>query len=268
MNHIIVPTDFSNNAHKALNYAVNLANHFDSTIHLIHVYEVRSRAGMLINVRDFMQKDAEQQLSAQLQAVKKQLLPHTALKAKAVEGQAVDRICAYAKNVGAELIVMGTQGASGLKEIFVGSNTAGVIRKSEIAVLAVPNGFVYRPFKKVVLALDDQIVTTPDVLAPLIQIADTYKASVSVLHVEQPGQNSPAIDKGVDVFLDKIPHQFHTIQSDSINEGINGFVEEQEADLLCMIQRERSFIERLFHSSSTRREVFDSPVPLLILHDY
>ena len=51
----------------------------------------------------------------------------------------------------------------------------------------------------------------------------------------------------------------------NINDGINAFVAKQEADLLCMIRRKRSFVENLFHVSVTEKEIFDSPVPLLVL---
>ena len=59
----MVPTDFSNNAKNAIDYAINIGNYFESEIHLLHTFEVPGSTGMLISVRDFVLKDAEDQLA-------------------------------------------------------------------------------------------------------------------------------------------------------------------------------------------------------------
>ena len=75
MKKILVPTDFSTPAYNALEFAIHLANHFGGHIELIHVYEVIHKTGMLKSVRDFMQRDAEEQLSRVVKLVKAQLFP-------------------------------------------------------------------------------------------------------------------------------------------------------------------------------------------------
>ena len=71
----------------------------------------------------------------------------------------------------------------------------------------------------------------------------------------------------IELYFSKLPHQFHLINNDSINAGVNKFVDEIEADMLCMIRRKRNFLAELFHTSITRKEAFHSHVPLLILQD-
>ncbi len=265
MQKIIVPTDFSTLARQALHYAIQLANHFDAEVHLLHFYEVRSRAGMLMNIRDFMRRDAEDNLAQEVAAVKTRMLPHAGLVARAVEGPTVDSIIAYAGSVKADMIVMGTQGASGLREIFLGTNAAGVLRKSKFPVLVIPRDCEYHPFRKVGLAIDDEILLHADILQPLLNIAKEYKAPIDLLHVDAPQGATKVLDPGYELAMEGTLHQSHRIANDNIHAGLKELVEEHKIDLLGMIRRQRSFIERLFQGSRTRREAFDSEVPLLIL---
>ncbi len=264
MKNIVVPTDFSPNANNALQYAINIANHFDSTIHLVHAFEVISSTGTLVSVRKYLLDDAKGGLEKTKQAVENSLFHHTTLTIKALEGSTIEMIGAYAKRVDADLIVMGTQGASGLKEVFLGSNASGVVQRSTIPVLVVPSGHSYRPFKRIVLAVDEEVVADDSPLIPLKNLAKEYKSRIEILHVDRSNPME-AIDCGIGETLGRIPHQTYSVRHNNVNEGINYFIDEVGADLLCMLRRERSFWERLFHRSAIRKETFSSPVPLLVL---
>ena len=161
---------------------------------------------------------------------------------------------------------MGTQGASGLKEIFMGSMTVGVINKSEVPVLAIPSGYPYQPLKEITLAIDSEILRTSDVVDPLINLANTYSAHISILHVDKT-KKVVGVDAGVDIYLSDVNHSYHLIKDYNINDGIDRFVLKSDSNLLCMVHRKRGFLDKLFHKSVTDKEAFNSPVPLLALHD-
>jgi len=266
MKNIIVPTDFSKNANNALRFAINIANHFESNIHLIHVYNIPTQTGMVKSIKDFMEKDAEKGLTKTVVENKDRLFHKTNIISKAFEGFTDSAITNYGKAINADLIVMGTQGASGLKSVFLGSNTTAIIKNSETPVLVVPNDCKYRPFKDITLAVDHEIVGSDTVVAPLLELAEKYKSHINVLHVDKELVGE-AIDTGVDFFLTNVPHSYNTIYESNIKKGIDNFVEKIDANLLCMIHRKRGFFENLFHRSVVNREAFDSPVPLLVLYD-
>lgn len=266
MKKIIVPTDFSANAWNALKYAVNIANQFGSELHVVHAYEVVSTTGMLKSIRDYMDKDALEGLDA----TEKELVPYlkvgTSIKTKALEGQTADRVCSYAKNVKGDLIVMGTQGASGLKAIFMGSNALAVIKKSEIPVLAIPNNAKLQNLDKMALAIDSEVVAQSDLLSPLTTLARQFNAKVDIVHVVKE-EALVTVDAGVDIYLSEVPHEFFVLESDNIKEGIDEFIEKKDSGLLCMIRRDRGFIGNLFHGSVTQKELFDCKIPLLIINE-
>ena len=149
MHSILVPTDFSENTQTALSYAIDLANHFSCKLILFNTYKLKHRAGMYIGVERMMRKESREQMAQLIRTVRPKLKGNTTLEGKVAKGEAVSTIIRAAKKLKVSLIVMGTQGASGLKEVFIGSTTNGVIKGSKIPVLAIPAGFEYRPLKTI-----------------------------------------------------------------------------------------------------------------------
>ena len=267
MKTILVPTDFSPNAEHALRFAINIANHFESRIVLINAYNPQSQTGMFKSVRDFMRHDSEEQLGKLVDRYRNGLFHDTSMEAKAIEGPMVDVVKSLAQQIGAELIVMGTQGASGLKEIFFGSNTEAVIQKANCPVMAIPSDFQYHAFRRIVFAVDSLDVSSAMVLEPLSLLAQSYRARVDVLHFAAEAV-SVGIDPSIDIYLQDVERSFHQYTNvQNVVTSIDEFVRACDADLLCMIRRKRSFFSRMFHTSATRQEVFHSKIPLLIIQD-
>ena len=267
MKNILVPTDFSKNAESALLYAAEIANKFGSKITLLNTFKVYSSAGMFLSVESYMEKDAAKQMLATIHRVEPRLKGGATIESKIVRGDAVPVITDLAEKGGFNLIIMGTQGASGLKEIFTGSITNGVMKQTHTPVLAIPNGYQYQPVNTIVFAVDEAGISHPGVTAVLVKLARAFEAKVHVFH-QGLSSKDDGIDPTVDIFLDGIPHSFHyELDEQNINESINGFVGDYQANLLCMVRRQRGFLEEVFHVSATTREVFNSPAPLLILHD-
>jgi len=266
MKKILIPTDFSDNANNALRYAINIANYFEAEVHVLHVYAPLSLTGSYDDIREYIKENSERDLSDNLRLFKDTLWGRTQLKGRAISGNIRDVICSIAQHEKMDLVVMGTQGASGLKEVFLGSNTSAVMKKIEVPLLAVPSRFTYRPIKDITFGVDSGIVTKSEILKPLIEIAKAYKAIVKVMHLETE-KMIVGYDPGIDISLKGVKHSFHKIiGSNDTNGVINLFVLEEKSDMLCLIRRKRSFWENLFHTSVTLKEVFDSPVPLLVLH--
>src|SRR5690606_37930994 len=84
-----------------------------------------------------------------------------------------------------DLIVMGTQGASGIREVFLGSNTSAVLNFAALPLLAVPEGCKNCPLKTIVFAVDDLDIPFAESLQPLIKLARGVKARILVYHLEK-----------------------------------------------------------------------------------
>lgn len=267
MKHIVVPTDFSKYAACALDYAIHIANQMDeSIIHLVHVYSVPGATGLRAEAHQFLRRQIDEAMEAIKSKVGSSLFKQTKMKMRAIEGFPIETITNYANALEADYVVMGTQGLTGLKSIFLGSNTVGVMKQCKRPIIVVPETTKYRGFKNIALALDQDVISNSDVLEPLVTLGKQFNSKIKVMHVE-PVKTLATVDAGVDIYLSDFQPTFYFVEDQDINRGINRFVEVQHIDLLCMVQRQRSFLHRLLFESVTKIEAFNSPVPLLVLHD-
>jgi nucleotide-binding universal stress UspA family protein len=267
MKRILVPTDFSEHSDNALSYALAIANAFGSELTLLHLYKVYSTSGMFVSIESYMKEDAAAQMLERVRKIEARLEGEARIVTKIGRGEAVNMIAEIAEKSDHDLIIMGTKGASGLEEIFVGSTTNGVLKQSRRPVLAIPGNFKFRILRNIVLTLDEGTISHVGILMPLVKLARRFGARVLVYH-KDAGPKDAGMDSSIQIFLDDVKHSFHyQLDSDRLNKSINDFVKENSADLLCMIRRQRGFLKEIFHVSTTTKEVFDSPVPLLVLHD-
>ena len=267
MKKILVPTDFSRCSMNALGYAVDIANQFGCKITLLHSYKLFSTAGMFVSVGKYVEKDAAEQLLNIVNKVEPKLRNGASIESRLTQGEAVSTIGKLADKSRYDLIIMGTKGASGIKEIFTGSITNGVIKAAETPVIAVPEDFDYQPIDKIVFAIDRQGISSPAVTSTLTKLVKGVGAEVLVFH--QSSNLSPrSVSSSLELFLDGVNPSYHyELNSDDVLDSISNFVEECSAGLLCMVRRKRGFLENVFHKSATSKTVFNSPVPLLVLKD-
>ena len=137
---ILVPADFSDDAGAALDLALDLGKRLGATVHLLHVYhrpvEMLSPYGVALppTVDREIRESAEKRLTVELERAKKSGVE---CAAHVREGVAGFEIAETAKELGADLIVMGTRGLSGLKHVLFGSVAERTVRTAECPVLSV-----------------------------------------------------------------------------------------------------------------------------------
>lgn len=138
---LLVPTDFSENAGQALQYAKEIARGTSATVHLLHVVEPvvypADWSYAQVGFADIEQElfdNAEKELAAQAGTLRDE---GVAVVTKVVRGRASDEICGYAKENGISIIAIGTHGRSGLEHFLFGSTTERVLRKAPCPVLSV-----------------------------------------------------------------------------------------------------------------------------------
>lgn len=134
--HILIPTDFGEPSQLALQHAIGLAQTFGAKLTLLHVYGIPT-VYYPDNVSWPLQelgKAAQTSLDSAVAAVRKQVPEATG---RVEVGDPRDRILAYAKLCGADLIVIGTHGRRGVAHLVLGSVAEWVVRMSPVPVLTV-----------------------------------------------------------------------------------------------------------------------------------
>ena len=165
MKTIVVPFDFSPNARTALSSALQLAKATASPVLVVHIvhespYKLAAASNeaemnRLIRKGEMEQTTALQHEITEIQQLLSLKFHQGQVNAKAVyHPLIVEKIIALAAEEDAGMIVMGTHGATGLKKVLFGSNTAHMISRSPIPVLAIPVDYAWKTVEKIVYASD------------------------------------------------------------------------------------------------------------------
>jgi len=265
MKKILVPVDFSDASSNALSYAVALFGASNLEITALHIYGVKSSGALLMkNIDGVLEKDAKKKMQELLDGMQKEY-PDVVFKAKLTKSDAIPTIAALGDSGEYDFIVMGTKGASGLKEVFMGSVAGGVVSKTSAPVIVVPKGHSFRPLEKIVFAVNDDSFSDDSVIAPLRHIATLHQSKIKVLHIAD--EQTPQIDKALSAIEDLNPSVDYAFGTGNINKDLNDYLSKDFSGLVCMIRTKKGFMERLLDESVTLKQTFNSAVPLLILHD-
>jgi len=137
---ILVPVDFSGDSARALEYAIELAREFQATIHILHSYPIHvggiAPYGMV--VPESFERDCRDAAARRLgEWQEKTTAEGVAAEATVTPVFACEAIAKHAEDLGADLIVMGTRGLTGLKHVLLGSVAERTIRTAPCPVLTV-----------------------------------------------------------------------------------------------------------------------------------
>lgn len=270
---ILVPTDFSTNAGKAAEYAVQLSNHLGSDILLYHATHIPVSAigeMAVTGIPDDIEEDSRQRLKE----LKENLQVKYDIKnidTLTSSGFAVEEITGTVKKRGIDLVVMGTKGASGLAAVLIGSNTASVIENCPAPVLAIPEKAEFKKPAKVLFATNyaDNDFQTLFLLAEMFK---PFNSEILVVHVEDNRGTEPE-RKMLSWFQDQlqtnIPYDkfsFHLIDNKNPEAAIQDFVALHAIDVVAVSTRRRGFFEKLTSRSLTRKLAYHTDIPLLAFH--
>jgi nucleotide-binding universal stress UspA family protein len=272
MNKILVPTDYSDQAHNATDYAVKLAEKFNASILLFHAFHVPvpTMESTIILSLDDIEQENEQRLRKEAARVNSQY-NNINVDAVCKVGFAEEAIVTTSKEKGCDLIVMGSSGASGIEEVLIGTNTAGVIERSKCPILVVPETYRFKAPKNILFAYDYHEINSTNELKTLLDIAKSFGATIQILHIDKPGEETDAKNAASGIKLDHLlegyKHEMFFMQHDDVEEAILDFVKQKSSDMVVMMPHKHGFFSRLFHTSSTVKMAFHTHVPLLCLPD-
>lgn len=274
MKHILFPTDFSDNSVQAFPYALDIAYLLDAELVIFNAYKLpHSKSNVMVSIVDRMEEDSLHSLKKlKDESLSQMKYKHLKITTTSRAGGFVSLIPKVANEFHSDLIVMGTKGASSLKEMFIGSNTLDVIQSTKIPILTVPEKAQNRKVDKIAMAVDLKKINNPEQLKPLLEMAKICQATIEFVHVMHPDEEDSTQDRfNQIVFLEKfaseIPSNINIITETDIIEGLSRYVETEKPDMLAMLSRKHTLFERLFTQSITNKLSFRSEIPLLVMDE-
>lgn len=170
--------------------------------------------------------------------------------------------------VACDMIVMPTKGAKGLDRLW-GSRTESVVRDAIVPVVVLPIGATLEEIKKIILAVDYTDERCDHRLLPLLHIADQMKTEIDVLTINrkesQFSRKEKLQRKQLKYRLEEFPHRFSHHFESEVGEGLIKYARDHKASLIAIMPHDYHFVESLFHESLSRKMIYESPIPLLIL---
>lgn len=272
MKKILFPTDFSKISLNAFEYAIRFASKINAQIITLHVYDLPTVTTMenydfllqtyyLTELSEFENYKSE---VPKLRKIAEKLhLGHVPMSHILQQGSPKEAILAAAKYEQPDYIVIGTKGASGLKEVFLGTIAERVINESKVPVLAIPQEAKFRGIKKVLYITQLENLEM-DMLLKVCRLAEAFMAGVDVLQIK------PYREEEEDMLLTKWSTHFKneqvrfTILHSTTSEGvIADYIDTNKIDIAALVVHHKDFWQRQFLFSLARNMAYHTTVPLL-----
>lgn len=273
---ILFPTDFSNRAEKALEEAISFCDKTRGELLIYHVYhrpysETGSSADMEAKTSKLEMQIEKKFLGLEKNHKHLHKIKHGFRKEL---GSSIEKIVALANEDHIDLIISATKGAKGFGELW-GTKTEKIIKEVNIPVLIIPDDSSIDGLKKIGLTCDYSNKTVYESLEMLIDLAEHFTSNVDVISLNQDVMDMAKDDnqtseenrnrKLVRSLLEDVDTSFDFTFNEDVERGILEYCRENEIDLIAILPKHYSFFQKLFHISLTKKMIFHSPIPLLVL---
>ena len=167
-----------------------------------------------------------------------------------------------------DLIVMGTKGATGAKEIFLGTNTLHTIKRAKCAVIAVPEDFTYEAPKEILFPTDFNFSIKNKFLPLLRSICTKQISRLNILNVyfgDPLTDEQEKVKEALDSYFKKSAHLFHITKHVDVVEAVEEFQIRYKINFIVMVHNKHAFFENLLFKPVIKQLVCHTRVPFMVL---
>ncbi|MFC3199788.1 universal stress protein [Parapedobacter deserti] len=273
MKTILVPTDFSENAFVAAEYACSLANESKQKVQLLHVYIAlysgyREEGNSVKQIRWAETESAEAMKN--LVANLSRQFPEVDVEGECIKGFMIEVVADKLQKGESSLVVMGTKGVTNITESLLGSTTYEVIKKSPVPVLVVPMDAPEFSFRRIgfFTACDDQEL---DALLALQQ-AINLRPQLSMLHFYKADEKAPEKELGrwqrkvEEAYPDwRVSCKAVAVEKVDVN-AVTQTAKSEGLNLLVFARPSKSFFQKVFEPSLTKAIANYPTIPSLFIN--
>lgn len=279
MKKILALTDFSDNAMKACLYSADIAQKSGAVIYLLHVIEpVTDRIRQPYPLHERLEEEIIKNRMSELRAVRKSMLrnfPLIQVESELATGTVTTSILDFAIKKEVDLIIMGTKGATGLKEFFLGSVATDTIVQTSLPVLTIPDLYKIEEPDAILFATNHFEENT-GLLKSIIELAKLFSATIhTVVFVDANTaneftyvHNTSKLNHYMTFLTSSFPDvsfKGEVLSGENFEQTIESYDEKNEVDIIAMITYPKSFWEKLLNKSVTKKMAFHSKIPVLAI---
>lgn len=276
MKNILLPTDFSENSWNAIVYAAKLFKDHECRFHLLNAYtpQIYHVEYILVEPAQFGLGDAiKENALKQLSDFKNKMLntfknPKHNIETIASFNTLISEMKDIIEDKNIDYVVMGTKGATGIKEILFGSNTVHAFKNMKCPIIAIPDGFSFEKPHEVLFPTDYKIDYKDYHIKPIIGITSLFNTRVNILHATYGYDLSETQKKNkqkLETYFKNTSQLFHSVSGQTVQEAIDNFQLKAKINLLVMINNKHSFFENLFFKNTINQIGFHLNIPFLVI---
>lgn len=277
MQHILIPTDFSKNAWNATSYALKFFKGQKVSFHFLHI-DISMQVNDSLDLHSAgptFKKEISKELKLKMKNWIQQVYTccpnpkHTYIES-IIQSTFIEGVRSYIKNHTIEFVIMGTKGASGIKEMTIGSKTGSVITRVRTPILVIPEEATFKKPLNIGFPTDFNLKYNQKVINTLITVAEEHKSAIRVLRVaqtEKPLDNTQINNKELLNELLNNRHSFHEIENPNLENGIQTFVTTLKIDFIAMVAKNLNFYQRILFKPQVEKISYHINIPFLILHE-
>lgn len=271
---ILIPTDFSDNAWRATEYALNLYAGKECTFYFLNSMSLAhsdSRSYITAKYLETLKETSENGLNAwKRKAAALNGNPKFQFEVISTSEEITHAIKKAVEINHIDLVITGTKGATGVNRYFLGSNTVKIMESlKSCPMLAVPEVFEFKVPKHIAFPTDFNRVYQSLEIEALLKFADLHQAHIYVLHINLQSELSERQESNMRI-LQKLlldhQHTFHYVEKSATKaDEIKEFVKDFNIDVLAMVNYEHSLVERIIKEPVIKKIGFQPTVPFFVI---
>ncbi len=278
MKNILLPTDFSENSSNAVAYALELFKKQECNFYLLNTYTpaIAHSRFMAETLRgsDLSEnecKTSETGLQKTIESIRSMTngSDHH-FEAISSFDLLTHKVAETVKHKNIDLIVSGTKGATGYKQVFIGTNTLRMIKTvKDCPIIAVPEKYSFSTPKHVAFPTDFKHSFSADILGSLLKIAYRFGSEIHIVHINEDERMDKFQESNRSTLMEYLAPVSHNIRFmphfSSKSNVIAKFLEEQEIDMLALVYNEHGYLDRLMREPVVANMAYHCKIPLLVL---
>ena len=278
MRKVLVPTDFSDNAMNALNYALELFKYDVSAFYIMHAYQDDIYADEGLRSRETTEKVTEiisNRSQQKLESIIKEIREsspnprhtYTIVSSNSMLVEEADKIVDE-ENI--DIVVMGTRGKTNDRRLTFGSHTLQVLKYVQCPVLAIPEDYKGMQPRHILFPTNYLIPYKRRELKLLCELATPYRAVIDMLYISKSDKLALRQENNQNFIKEELCKNqinFKCRNDKSVSNAIYTYIKENNVDMLVLVNTRHSFLENILFQSTIDKVSLYIDIPFLALQN-
>lgn len=274
MKKILLPTDFSENSMNAINYAMRFFENWECHFYILNVQKTSEFVIddlMSASPGDSVYGSIATDNKKLIQQLVKKLNKQHASKSYTFHGlfdydDLVSAVDQAVESHQIDLIIMGTNGATGAKEVVFGSNTLRVIRDTSCPILTIPENYSFHTLKNALFSTQDSNDFSFEGMELFKELLQLHQCQLNVLELHDNMDVTKTDSDCVKALFPEHPYTYYNLHTSIGLEAVNIVTQLLKIDIHAVYIERKNFMERLLLGSKTSKLTYNTSVPMLLLH--